>query len=891
MNHFATPKRKPAFFLATLALLFSTCNWTTTRELLDLTFLDKIARKFQITSPALIESGTPFNVVVLYTDTNGGKSAGRFADYLTWEVVGAGSLTQTAPGTITSGIYQTTLIYSNTALTTGQSATIVIKAIDPNNSSVNGITGSVTAKFPISLSTFKFSTPTLAYQTTGFSVTISAIGTDSSVMSSYNGTVNLTPTVTGMTTPDGTLTPATATFTNGVATVTNVQYTKPAGSLYLNATDSVDAAKTGKSNPIQIAGDAFSLGAIPVDVNSNGTMDAIRVSWTIPQNAFVYKVYRETTPGAYTLTNTIFAPTTSGVDNDAALTLGTSYTYKVEARDSVGNLLKEAMTTVQFKNCTAMDTSMTVDTTFLLNNSPYCLTGVTNATLSNALTPIKLTIDPGVVLLFGANRQLIIGQNGSLKSEGTATLPITYTSSAYTPTAPAWQGIVVQSLATANNLTVGTLGNEAISETKGTNGTSLGYSIFEFAYTAVNSVRPIYIENSIFRQNGNNDCGNVPAGILISMANNTEWAVVKANSFVANQHTGCGLGAADLILQNQGRAYIKLNTSMNAYSNTNGPGASMALGSPSGNSTFYGNSYFNSLSNCCSGSGITISTASTNQQIIKNNYFFNNRGSGGACGGAIIVDNGSSNQIIQNNTFDTGFAFQGGAICTQSNNHNISYNIFKATTSKSHGGAIYLAGGTGITVYSNVFINTVSNTAAGGGDGGAIYLSGSNNTNNISNNSIYGSYSSGAGGANGGAIYLGNASTGVVIGFNNIKDTWATNNAGAIFIAGTTTSTLTISHNTFNNNRKGSALGALNSLYNAEDTDYTVSNNWWGSDYSLTTACQAVVANLCETTQANKPTLVGNRTALEGAWPLCCAAPSDPNCVGATTLPTGQACN
>lgn len=876
-------KLKPRLFAGLVIALGLSCTWSTTRELLDLTFMDSVPRKFQITSPSVVETGTPFAVTVIYIDSNGNKSAGRFAKYLNWSVVGAGSVSQVSEGLIASGIYQATLIYSNSALSVGQSVAIQFSVSDPGNASVNGKSGVITGRYPVTVSTYKFSTPTLAYQSVSFSVTISAIGNDGNVKTDYNGTVNLTPTVTGLSVPDGTLTPATATFVNGVVTLSNIQYTKPAGSLYVNATDVSDSAKTGKSSPIQIAGDAFSVGAIPTDVDVNSIMDSVRVSWTPPQNAFVYKVYRQTSPGVFTLTNTVFAPTTSGVDNDVSLTLGTTYTYKVEARDSVGNLLKEAMTSVVFKNCTAMPTTMNADTNFTINNSPYCLTGGTDATISNAGTAVTLTIDPGVVMLFGASRQLIIGQNAMLKSEGTQQYPITYTSSAISPVAPAWQGVLVASTAINGNVSVNTISGEAVSESKGTTGTSIAYSTFEYSNLALSTARSLYIDNSMYRSNKNTNCAGNPGGIYVNGTAAADWVVVKSSAFVSNQKTSCGGGGTDIMLAGNGHLYAKLNTSVNAVVSSNADGGAFQLNG-SGQSTFYGNSIYYATNNNAA-AGISIYSNGATQHFIKNNYF--NGTNAATFGGAISAGNGSQNEVIQYNTFENTYANQGGAIYMCCGGNNISYNIFKGTYAKSNGGAIMIeSGATSNTIYSNIFVNTYSNSISGGGHGGAIYLAGTNTSSNISNNSIYGSYAAAGGSALGGAVYLATGSSGVVMGHNNIKDTWASSGGGGIAVIGTTTSLLTISQNTFNNTRKISAAGSLNGLYNTEDTGYTVSNNWWGSDYSGTSACQTVAANLCESTVASIPALTNASTA----WPLCCAAPSDPNCVGATTLPSYQAC-
>jgi hypothetical protein len=78
-----------------------------------------------------------------------------------------------------------------------------------------------------------------------------------------------------------------------------------------------------------------------------------------------------------------------------------------------------------------------------------------------------------------------------------------------------------------------------------------------------------------------------------------------------------------------------------------------------------------------------------------------------------------------------------------------------------------------------------------------------------------------------------------------------------------------------------------NGIYNSSAPNFTVANNWWGTTVTNALCNASSPAGYCETTNTF-PTLATNATS---AWPLCCAAPSDPSCVGATTLPSYQACN
>lgn len=857
---------------ALLAFFTLACNWTTTRELLDLTFLEKIARKFQLTSPSLIEAGTPFNVVVVYTDTNGGKSAGRFADYLNWEVVGAGSLTQTAPGTITSGVYQATLIYSNSALTQGQSTSIVLKVTDPNNGAVSGISGSVTARFPVTLNTFKFSAPQLAYQNTGFTITISATATDGSVYSAYNGTVNLTPTVTGMTTADGTLTPATATFTNGVATVSNVQYTKPAGSLYITATDTSGTGKTGTSNGIQLAGDAFSLLAIPIDTNSDSVMDAVRISWTKPLNVFDYIILRETTPGVFTpIVNSPKSNAYTSTTDSTGLALGQTYNYRVIARDNSGNTLKSGDIQVLFKSCgtTYTGSFSTGTTNWTLGNSPYCIgtTALPNVTVTVDGT---LTIDPGVLILNASGASFNVS-TGTLMSKGTVNQPIIFTSNALNPTAPAWGGITVNSGAVQNNLSV-TMSipnpTEAASETNGTTGSTLSYTVIEYSKAALVAVRQMWIENSLIRLNANNNSfTNEAAGIRINCAAG-EWVVMRNNAFIQNSNAS-GTSATDLISVT-GKFVLRNNTFQGSVASNSG--GAMYLTSP-GIPTISGNAFYST--NGTNGGAMYLNGGSG--IFIRNNLF---SGTYAGAAGALALN---STAVVTDNTFDTTLsAGSSGGINSGANNTNISNNIFKNTSCNTgDGGSLWVNANSNV-ITGNVFISSKANNTGVNGTGGAISINGSSNS--VQYNSFYSTYAT----KYGGAIGL-NGSSGNVISFNHFYNTTSFNLGGAIYAWNPGETGLVISHNNFIGTQGRNTGYYPQVLYSVITADYTVSNNWWGSDYSAVTSCQSAPA-LCETTVASKPTLLNNRTGLQGAWPLCCAAPSDITCVGATTLPASQTC-
>ena len=100
--------------------------------------------------------------------------------------------------------------------------------------------------------------------------------------------------------------------------------------------------------------------------------------------------------------------------------------------------------------------NITSDTTWGLAGSPYIVTGDitvrhSSATHYNIQTTAVLTIEPGVVVRFEAGTGLYIGLNnagssiydyyGALSAQGTADLPVVFTSNAPAPAPGDWKGI------------------------------------------------------------------------------------------------------------------------------------------------------------------------------------------------------------------------------------------------------------------------------------------------------------------------------------------------------------------------------------------------------------------------------------------------------------------
>ena len=72
-----------------------------------------------------------------------------------------------------------------------------------------------------------------------------------------------------------------------------------------------------------------------------------------------------------------------------------------------------------------------------LNGSPYIVNGDVVVNASDVLT-----VSPGTVIRWGAVSRLVVQTGAALIAEGTAAMPVTFTTNAITPTAGSWQYIL-----------------------------------------------------------------------------------------------------------------------------------------------------------------------------------------------------------------------------------------------------------------------------------------------------------------------------------------------------------------------------------------------------------------------------------------------------------------
>jgi hypothetical protein len=100
---------------------------------------------------------------------------------------------------------------------------------------------------------------------------------------------------------------------------------------------------------------------------------------------------------------------------------------------------------------TFVDTDITSDTTWTLNNSPYIITSAIRVgTWNNG--NVALTIEPGVTIKFAAGSSLTI--NGNLSAEGTSSNYITFTSNKITKAAGDYEGLIYYGATASQQLNV-----------------------------------------------------------------------------------------------------------------------------------------------------------------------------------------------------------------------------------------------------------------------------------------------------------------------------------------------------------------------------------------------------------------------------------------------------
>lgn len=310
----------------------------------------------------------------------------------------------------------------------------------------------------------------------------------------------------------------------------------------------------------------------------------------------------------------------------------------------------------------------------------------------------------------------------------------------------------------------------------------------------------------------------------------------------------------------------------------------------------------NNRSTTTPGAGISANQAAGRQIVMKNTLVLNNTLSGNLNGGGLYAAQRAaiySSKFFNNSvTYAVNNLRGGGAYLvadsglitsTQFINNNLNNGL--VCCSSHQGGAVYINGSmntvTGNTFQGNFII------ANNGNQAGGVYVAGNNNT--FTNNLFSGNTANFAGGAmlplgfgntftrntfsgnwisngsgQGGAVYLGNGNTLTY----NVFTSNSTGRGGAIYPIGTTA---TVNHNNFASN---SATNGPN-VFSAGSVTLDFTNNYWGGAISGQTAMGICDGSNTGGSCATSSGTIDASGARATAWPLCKAAPSDPDCVGA----------
>jgi uncharacterized repeat protein (TIGR01451 family) len=197
------------------------------------------ATHFSVSAPAAATTGTSFNVTVTALNAGGTTVTGYVGTVHFTSSDGAALLP--ADSTLTNGV-------GTFSVTLNSPGSRTITATDTVTSSIAGTTGAISVSGPANH--FSVSAPAAATAGAPFNFTVTALDSANNIITGYAGTVHFTST-------DGAaVLPANSTLTNGVGTFSATL--NSAGSRTITATDTVTAATTGTSGPINVGVNATS---------------------------------------------------------------------------------------------------------------------------------------------------------------------------------------------------------------------------------------------------------------------------------------------------------------------------------------------------------------------------------------------------------------------------------------------------------------------------------------------------------------------------------------------------------------------------------------------------------------------------------------------------------
>ncbi len=327
------------------------------------------------------------------------------------------------------------------------------------------------------------------------------------------------------------------------------------------------------------------------------------------------------------------------------------------------------------------------NTNWTLSGSPYIITG--NTLLDSGFV---LTIDPGVIIKFNANKSLQI--SGALRAIGTSVNPVKFTSNAALPSPGDWQYILFNDNSEDYNYTLFT-------------GSIMEYCIVEYA----GALSPNGAINIVGAHPFINFCtikNNLASGIsLDDTYGSLTSEVIKITN--CNIHHNCLytlnnsaiVGGGINILVNQAGADISNNT---VYNNVGQGAGGISMWTNNHNWTLANNVVTNNTATQSwgTGGGILITGGSQLGNVYNNLVYGNSANNGGGIYLQDIRWSGSlSNNIVVNNTA----TMDGGGIYFSNSfyvdpNMQVQKNMVIENTSPATSG-IYLPNATNTTVKYN----------------------------------------------------------------------------------------------------------------------------------------------------------------------------------------------
>ncbi|MBI2303319.1 MAG: carboxypeptidase regulatory-like domain-containing protein [Chloroflexi bacterium] len=385
-------------------------------------------------------------------------------------------------------------------------------------------------------------------------------------------------------------------------------------------------------------------------------------------------------------------------------------------------------------------------------------------------TGVTLTVEPGVVVKFGDNLGMQV--DGTLIARGTASQPITFTSSRITPTAGAWGFIKLTD--SSPDATFDGSGSY-------TGGSILQYAVMEYAGSTgsgavwLESAAP-FIDHSTIRNNNKSGIyANSSSGLRIS--NNT----ISGNTALSGgiyTYGGTVTISGNTIISNTASYY-----SGGIY--TDYGTVAISGNTISGNTGYYGGG---------------ISTPGGTVTILGNTIANN---SASSSGGGIYTGYGTA--TISGNTISGNIGYYGGGIFTEGGTKTISGNTISGNTGY-YGGGIFTEGGT-VTISGNKIADNRAGNRVG------IYAAGTSTI--ITNNSIVRNIIAGSGYA---SVYLYRSSFSCNTVVSNTAATWAG--------VGISDNPATFGNNNLYGNTSYEA-------YNLSSSAISATSNWWGTTDSV----------------------------------------------------------